>query len=78
MAATIDRDSGVDQAPLDPAVLEAVVARLLELHDLPSRPTIKRHGEPSRPCRCDHPIELVEHWYGPRWVRCLLCGRDAR
>jgi hypothetical protein len=32
---------------------------------------------PPRPCRCDHCLPLPDDWFGPAWVRCLLCGHDV-
>ena len=32
---------------------------------------------PIRPCHCPHCLPLADDWYGPAWVRCLLCGHDV-
>lgn len=59
-----------------PAGLDELATLQPELHDAPA-PAIRRLGELSRPCRCNHPLGVVDDWY-PSWVRCLLCGRDVR
>ena len=90
MAATVEEAPLVDASdlaallepePLSASEEQAIVAdflgRAAELHALAPVRRAPEPWEPSRACRCEHPLPIADEWF-PGWARCLWCGRDAR